>query len=235
LDRKTLTAKLFQGQQPVADSWVGPLDPNYAKDTPHYDYDPDGARRLLSDAGWKPGSDGIRRNAAGGRLSLEFGTTAGVRLRELQQQVLQSEWKAVGVDTVIKNQPARTFFGETIRQRLFTGMEMYSYTSGVGEIPERMLSGAQIPSAANNYRGGNFSGFGNAAMDSDIAAAKAELDPAKQKAIWADMQRIYAEQLPALPLFFRTEPHVIPKWLHGYEPTGHENYSSLWSEYWHSD
>jgi peptide/nickel transport system substrate-binding protein len=235
LDRTTLTAKLFQGHQPVADSWVSPLDPDYAEDVPHYAYDPDKARHLLSDAGWIPGPDGIRRNSAGDRLSIEFGTTAGNRERELQQQVLQGEWKAIGVETVIKNQPARTLFGETIRQRLFSGMEMYSYTSGVDELPERILSSARVPSAANHYSGGNGSGFRDAGMDADIAAAKVELDPAKQKTIWTDMQRIYAEKLPALPLFFRTEAHVIPRWLRGYEPTGHDNYSSLWSENWHAE
>ena len=31
------------------------------------------------------------------------------------------------------------------------------------------------------------------------------------------MQQIYAEQLPVLPLFFRAEAHVIPKWLKGYD------------------
>lgn len=235
LDRKAMNARLFQGRQPVADSWVSPLDPNYAKDTPRYHYDPAAARRLLDEAGWKPGSDGVRRNAAGVRLSFEFGTTAGNRSRELLQQVMQSEWKSVGVETVIRNEPARTLFGETIRKRLFTGMEMYAFVNGVGELPERQLSSAQIPSAANNYSGGNSSGFSNPAMDADLAAAKTELDPAKRKAIWADMQRIYAEQLPALPLFFRAEPHVIPKWLHGYEPTGHDDYSSFWSENWRPD
>jgi peptide/nickel transport system substrate-binding protein len=235
LDRKTMTAKLFQRRQPLADSWVGPLDPNYSSDTPRYDHDPAAARRLLDEAGWKPGSDGIRRNAAGQRLSLEFGTTAGNRLRELQQQVMQSEWKAVGVETVIRNQPARTLFGETIRKRLFTGLVMYGYTSGVGELPERTLSSAQVPSEANNYSGGNGSGFSDPAMDADLAAAETELDLARRKDIWADMQRIYAEQLPALPLFFRAEPHLVPKWLHGYEPTGHENCSSFWSEHWRPD
>ena len=42
----------------------------------------------------------------------------------------------------------------------------------------------------------------------------------EQKLIWADMQRIYAEQLPVLPLSFRSEAHVTPTWLRGYVPTG---------------
>jgi peptide/nickel transport system substrate-binding protein len=49
------------------------------------------------------------------------------------------------------------------------------------------------------------------------------------------MQRIYAEQLPVLPLFFRSEVHVTPTWLRGYVPTGHADPSSDWAENWHPD
>ena len=47
------------------------------------------------------------------------------------------------------------------------------------------------------------------------------------------MQRIYAEQLPVLPLFFRSEAHVTPTWLRGYVPTGQADPSSYWAENWH--
>ena len=70
-------------------------------------------------------------------------------------------------------------------------------------------------------------------MDADIAALEGELDPAKQKALWADMQRLYADALPALPLFFRAEAHVTPLWLQGYTPTGHADTSSTFAENWH--
>ena len=39
-------------------------------------------------------------------------------------------------------------------------------------------------------------------MDADIDALERELDFAKRRPLWAEMQRIYAEQLPVLPLFF---------------------------------
>ena len=70
-------------------------------------------------------------------------------------------------------------------------------------------------------------------MDADIKAAEGELDPAKQKAIWADMQTIYANAIPVLPLFFRAEPHITPIWLRGYEPTGQGDPSCYWAENWH--
>lgn len=63
LDRKTLVDKLFEGMQPVANSFVNPQDPMFSGDVPLYPYDPARAKALLTEAGWKPGDDGICRNA----------------------------------------------------------------------------------------------------------------------------------------------------------------------------
>ena len=49
------------------------------------------------------------------------------------------------------------------------------------------------------------------------------------------MQRIYAEELPVLPLFFGAEAHVWPLWLHGVLPTGHNQPTTLWVEGWAAD
>jgi peptide/nickel transport system substrate-binding protein len=235
MDRQTMVARLFQGTQPVAATWVNPLNPDFDAAVPVVKFDLAGAKALLKEAGWSPGADGICRNAAGDRLSIELSTTAGNRLRELQEQVLQSNLRDACVEVTIKNEPARTLFGETLKQRVFTGMVMYAWSSNVTETPYRTLSSDQIPSAANNWGGANFPGFRDAKMDADIAAAEGELDPAKRKLIWADMQRIYADQLPALPLFFRSEAHVTPTWLHGYVPTGQGDPTSDWAENWRAD
>ncbi len=233
-DRKTMVDKLFAGMQPVADSWVNPLNQNHTTDVATYPYDPAKARALLKDAGWTPGADGICRNAKGDRLSIPFSTTSGNRLRELQQQVLQSQWKAACIEVTIKNEPPRTLFGETLKQRKYDGMVMYSWSSGVTESPLQTLSSTMIPTQANNFAGANYIAFSNKTMDADIVKADSELDPAKRKAIWAEMQKVYADNLPVLPLFFRSDAHVVPKWLQGYTPTGHSDYSPLWSENWHS-
>ncbi len=232
LDRDTLVKKLFEGMQPVANTWVNPLDTMFDKSIPEVGYDTAAARTLLAEAGWRPGPDGICRDQGGKRLQLVFSTTAGNRLRELQEQVLQSEWKAACVDVQIKNEPPRTLFGDTLKHRTFTGLVMYAWSSAVGESPSRTLGSDNIPTAANNYSGANYIAFSDPKMDADIKAAQSELDPAKRKATWADMQHIYADQLPALPLFFRADAHVVPKWLQGYEPTGHGDYTPLWVENW---
>ncbi len=234
-DRKTLVDKLFQGMQPVAITWVNPLNPNFTKDVQTYPYDLAKAKALLAEAGWKPGSDGICRNDKGERLSLEITTTAGNRLRELQEQVLQSNWKAACIEVTIKNEPARTLFGDTLKRRVYNGLAMYAWSSGVTESPRRTLATDQIPTEANNYGGSNYIGFSNPEMDKLIDQAEQELDPEKQILIWARMQQIYAGALPVIPLFYRAEPHVYPKWLKGYTPTGHGDMSPNWSENWRAE
>ena len=234
IDRQTLVDRLFEGMQPVADTWVNRLDPYASKDIARFPYDPNLARALLAEAGYKPGADGICRNAAGEKLSLEINTTAGNKLRELTQAVLQSMWKASCIEVTIKNEPARTLFGETLKKRQYSGMIMYAWSSGVGDSPRSTLGSDKIPTAANNWGGNNGIAFNDARMDQLIEQSETELDTTKQKAIWAEMQKIYAEKVLVLPLFFRADPHVVPKWLDGYTPTGHGDLSVLFSENWKS-
>src|SRR5207245_9046592 len=107
LDREAMSRMLFAGQQPVANSFLNPLDPGYATDIPHYRYDPERAAALLDEAGWSAQPKGPRADAAGNRLAFELMTTAGNRSRELVEQVLQSQWRRIGVEARIRNEPAR--------------------------------------------------------------------------------------------------------------------------------
>jgi peptide/nickel transport system substrate-binding protein len=231
LDREGLVRQLFEGKQPVARSFVNPRDSVYAPDTPTWPFDLARAQALLASAGYDKVVDGVRQNAAGERLSFEFGTTAGNRIRETVQQVLQSQWRRAGVEVRIRNEPARVYFGETLRQRRFQ-MAMYAWFSAPESVPRTTLHSESIPTQANGWAGQNQPGIRNDAMDADIDAVERELDPAARKVIWARMQKLYAEEAWVLPLYYRSDPFVIPKWLAGIEPTGHQYYSTLRVEHW---
>ncbi|NQU62012.1 MAG: peptide ABC transporter substrate-binding protein [Rhodospirillales bacterium] len=232
IDRKAISQKLFAGRQPVAHSSVNPLDWVYTDDIPKYAFDPKKANQLLYEAGWTVRKRGIRYNKKGERLTLDLMTTAGNRSRELVEQVLQSQWKAIGIDIRIKNEPARVFFGQTVTERKFTGLAMYAWYSAPENVPRTTLHSAHIPHRDNNYAGQNYTGFRNAEMDELLESIEVELDRPKRAKLWRRLQEIYATELPVIPLFFRADPYILPKWLDGLEPTGHQDLSTLWVENW---
>ena len=232
-DRETLVRQLFEGKQPVAASFLNPKDAGYAASIAAYPFDLAQAQALLAAAGYDRIVNGVRQNAAGERLSFEFGTTSGNRIRETVQQVLQAQWRRAGIEVRIKNEPARVFFGETIRQRKFQ-LAMYAWISAPQSVPRTTLHSESIPTAANNWAGQNQPGIRSDEMDRLIDAIERELDPAKRVGMWARMQEIYAAEAWVMPLFFRADAFVIPKWLGGIEPTGHQYQSSMRVEHWHS-
>ena len=232
IDREAISQRLFDGRQPVAHSGVSPLDWVYDPEIKTYAFDPEKAKALLDEAGWNDIRNGIRHNAAGEALRLEFMTTSGNRIRELVQQVLQSQWRQVGIDMRVRNEPPRVFFGETVHHRRFTGLAMFAWGKGPEHVPRSTLHSEEIPSEENGWSGQNYTGFRNAEMDSLIEAIEVELDRPKRKAMWARVQAIYAEEVPVISLYWRANAYVLPKWLKGVRPTGQMASSSLWVEDW---
>lgn len=233
VDREAINNRLFAGKQPVATGSVNPLDWTYTTEgVPTYPYDPEAAKALLEEAGWTPGPDGIRVNAEGQKLSVSLMTTAGNRTRELVEQVLADYWKRVGVETIIRNEPPRVFFGETVSKRRFTGLAMFAWLSAPEHLPRTTLHSESIPTEANNWGGQNYTGYANPEMDRLIDAIQIELDRDKRGALWAEFQRLYATDLPVLPLYFRADSYILPKWLEGVRPTGHKYTTTNWIEDW---
>ncbi len=232
LDRDMLVQQLFAGKQVVAHSMMSPLDWVYSDDIPHYAHDLATAMALLDAAGWALDADGMRRNAAGEALSLELMTTAGDRTRELVEQVLQSQWKRAGIDIRIRNEPARVFFGQTVSERRFPHMALFAWLSAPEHVPRTTLHSEMIPTAENGWAGQNYTGYRNAEMDKLLDDIELELNRDTRKVMWQRIQAIYAEDLPALPLYYRSQAFIFPKWLKGVTPTGHMGQSTLWVEDW---
>ncbi len=231
IDRKAMSEKLFEGKQPVADSGVSPLDPMYDPSGRKFAYDPGAAKKLLDEAGFSEIKNGVRQNAKGERFSIEITTTAGNRVREQVAQVIQSQLRQVGIELRIKAEPPR-LFSDALNHRAFSGLAMYAWVSAPQSVPHSTLYSTEIPTEKNGWSGQNYPGYASPEMDKAMDSAERELDESKRRGYFADMQRIHAEDLPVLPLFFRVDPFVLPKQLKGVVPTGTLNSSTLWVEQW---
>jgi peptide/nickel transport system substrate-binding protein len=211
---------------------VSPLD-KVASDNVHkYPYDPAKAVALLEEAGWKELRDGVRHNAAGEPLRIEIMSTAGNKTRELLEQIIQGQLKEIGVDLRIRNEAPRVFFGQTTRERRYTGLALFAWVSSPENVPRSTLHSTEIPVEANNYAGQNYTPIAIPELDTAIEAVEEGLTLEERLPYWEKIQQIYAEELPDLPLFWRPNAYIFPLWLKGARPTGHLDSSTNWVEDW---
>jgi peptide/nickel transport system substrate-binding protein len=236
LDRQALVDQLFGGKQVVANTAIPIEDTPYFPDLPAYEHDLDRAIGLLEEAGWKAseGSD-IRTNAAGEPLRIELNTTAGDKTRELTAQVLQAQWRQAGFDIRIRNETPRVLFAQSLTERKFTGMAMYAWSQAPEPVPRAILHSSRIPTRENNFAGQNYTGFSDPRVDELIERIENTLTLEERLPLWRQLQEIYIEELPSLPLMFRSNAYILPKWLRGVRPTGHYMQSTLWIEEWHRE
>jgi peptide/nickel transport system substrate-binding protein len=217
IDREELVRTLFGGAQPVAHT--SEPDDNDAPGVPRYRYDPAKANALLDAAGAVRGAGGMR-TLNGMPLRFTLHSTAGDRLREQVEQLLVSWWKAVGVDVVVQNQPAKLLFGETIRHRKFDSMVMFTWTKEPNKVDETYWRCDQKPTPENAFQGRNYPGFCSPAVDRLLDEAQRTLDADARRALHRQVAAILADEVPMIPLYDRVDVSVVPKSFVGWRPTG---------------
>ena len=127
-------------------------------------YDPDEANRLLDEAGWVMGDDGVRTKD-GERLSILYQTSTN-SVRQGTQALVKQMWEEIGVETELRNIDGSVFFGgdpsspDTF-QKFFADIEMYTNNFD-GTDPERYMGNwacAEIPSPQTQWQGSNMQRF----------------------------------------------------------------------------
>jgi len=232
IDRKTLVERVFGNRFEIAQSFKHPTQFGWDADVKKYPYDPKAARALLEQAGYKLGSDKILTNEKGERLSIDLVSTSGNRIRELIEQVIQTQLKAVGIEIVIKNEPARVMFGETLRQRKFNGLVEFQTDAQLDTVPYIYYHSSQIPTEQNSWTGLNYMGYKNPVMDSALMDAWKALDSDVRKLAWKKILEITAEDLPEIFLFFPTSAVLTPKWMTGVVNSSRWGLVTAWIEQW---
>ncbi len=237
INREELTKALFEGRQQPAIHSVAPMDSWYTDDPKKitlYPYNKREADRLLDEAGWKTGPDGFRYKD-GKKLSLQFMTTAGNKTRETVQTMLQGQWKSVGIETIIKNEPARVFFSESTKKRNYGGLAMYAWVSSPESTPRSTFHSSNIPTEKNSWSGQNQSGWVNKTVDGLIEKLDSEFNAEKRKDLAQQILKEYTADAPVIPLYYRSEIAVVPTNLNGYRLAAHLFYESNEAETWNLD
>ncbi len=190
-DREEIVRYLLGGQAQLAD---GPLPANswaYQAGIAHYGYDPARAERLLDAAGYT-------RQAAleGVRLKLTLKTTTEESSR-LLGAVLREQWRKVGIDLELRPLEFATFYADATKG----SFELYTLRwIGVNSDPEFfdfVFNSKKMPPA-----GANRGHYRNPALDALLDRARVESDVTKRREMFGAIQKIVAEDLPYVSLWF---------------------------------
>ncbi len=146
LDRELIAARAGWRQfAEVAHTWVPPADAGHRPGVRRYHQDVDTAHRLLAEAAWAPGPDGIARNSAGDRLELVISTTPGNEPREHTQDLLIEPWRAIGAALRKDNPPD---FFQRVHARRFQ-LPMFAWVLAPQTDGFFLWHSSQIPPQAN--------------------------------------------------------------------------------------
>lgn len=226
-DLKTISDTVYEGLWPLAVSdQASPFWRN--KNIKPYPFDVAKAGSLLDAAGWKMGNDGYRYKD-GKKLTLTVSTTAGRKPREMVEQILQQDYKKGGVDLVIRNYDAGKFFASYDEGGVIdTGdydLALFAWTSNPDPDDENIFGSKYIvPEGQNNTF------YSNKRVDELTAKGKEEIDVAKRKAIYDEVQVILHDEVPMIFTFYWVQIDVANKSIKNFKPQG-TNAGNLWNAY----
>jgi peptide/nickel transport system substrate-binding protein len=194
-DLREILAKVAHGLGALGPTNQNPATPWYNRKLTYYPYDPVRAGRLLDEAGWKMGPDGVR-SKGGQRLSLTLNFTAGNVTRDQTGVLLQQRWKQIGVETVIKTYPAATFYAPAaFGGPLFGGKTDIALMAFVQAVPDP--NGVAVNNAdAIPPHGNNLSFYANPELTRLENEAAATPVVAQRKALYDRIQVIELRELP---------------------------------------
>ena len=108
-NRPLLLAKVNHGVGVLTESVMPPANPAHIGSIPLVPYDIAKARKLLDEAGWKPGADGIRVKN-GRKLILNFATPTGAPDYDTRIEILRQSWREAGAAINVKHYPISLLF-----------------------------------------------------------------------------------------------------------------------------
>jgi peptide/nickel transport system substrate-binding protein len=188
LDRQPMIEYLWRGEAQAASSILPQQSWAYDAAVQGYKHDPGKANRLLDAAGY-PAENGVRFH-----LTMKTSTDENTRL---MVAVMQQQLREVGIALDIRSFEFATFFAD-VTHGVF---QLYGLRwIGANEDPdifEYAFHSAKFPP-----NGANRSYYSNPHLDALLDQARREVDPGVRKPIYAEVQRILANDLPYIDLWY---------------------------------
>ncbi|CUU59537.1 peptide/nickel transport system substrate-binding protein [Parafrankia irregularis] len=207
IDLATYAKTSFGDDYPVVGGAFDNTTPFYASQASKLAYDPDGAIRLLEEAGWKPGEGGYRYKD-GKRLTVVFPTSS----LSVSSELIQDQLKKVGIELKIDVKPAAEL-PATYKNGAYDLASSYFTRADPGALqflldPKYATSKALATNAATPET--------TAKIQALFTKARETTDDAVRKQAYADLQALLIDEGVAFPQYERVQFAGVSKDVHGF-------------------
>jgi peptide/nickel transport system substrate-binding protein len=208
---------VFFGKPVILDTYLPSTHPDFNDNVPRYSYDVDAASTLLEEVGWiDTNGDGIREYTgedpeipAGTLLAFSYLTIDTNEQRQQTAKILENSMAECGIRVNLAQISLADFNARNSESQIFgRQFDLIEWSTNLNLKCNAYLS-EEIPGPANFWGGLNISGYSNPNFDALCKLANDFLPgqlPKNENQIQA--QAIFAEELPAIPLFIYSKVAV---------------------------
>ncbi|MBI5183366.1 MAG: ABC transporter substrate-binding protein [Nitrospinae bacterium] len=216
IDIEGIIRYILKGLATPSSGLLSPFNQFYESDVKRFDYSPERSKRLLYEAGYiDPDGDGPEV-----RFEVVYKTSQNEQ-RRLIAEVIQEQLKKVGIGVKIKSYEWGTLFSDIRRGNFqiytltwvgLTDPDIYYYIFNSKSIP---------PVGANRGR------YINPEIDRLTEEGRIILNIEKRREIYSSIQKIIADDLPYVNLWYATNVAVMKKGIKGFILYPDEDFASL--------
>jgi peptide/nickel transport system substrate-binding protein len=207
IHRETIVDALWHGKGRLANTllpighWAAASDAEMAQ----YPHDVQRAERLLDEAGYPAGKDGVRLT-----LTLKTSTDQTTRLLAM---VLQQQLRAAGIRLEIRSAEFGTFYSDVTR-----GIFQIYVLKWIGNNEDPDIFRYAYDSNSFPPKGGNRGHYSNPQVDALLEAAAAESNQTTRRTDYVEVQKILSVDLPSIPLWYPNNEMIHTRQIEGVKP-----------------
>ena len=190
--------------------------PRYISKNTHWEFNIDKANKLLDEAGWKRGSDGIRAKD-GKQLKLVYQTSINAP-RQKNQAIVKQACQKAGIEVELKSVTASVYFSSDAANpdtytKFYTDIQMFTTTMGEPDpgVFMRQFLSWEVASKENKWQGRNITRWRSEEYDKAYKASEGELDPVKRAALFISMNDMVVGEPVVIPVVYRPRVSAVSR------------------------
>jgi peptide/nickel transport system substrate-binding protein len=214
INRQAAVDAILYGRGALANSTVPPFFWQYDEEAgADLAFDPEGALRLLEEAGWTRGADGMLRNPQGQPFTFTLSTNRGNQVRAEIAEIAQSELRRIGVDMRIQILEWQTLLDRINdpRRRDFDAVL-------IGWRTEFRIDDADLFHCDKRDEPFQWVGHCDPELDRLMESLPLMSDRETARPYWLEYQRRVADQQPYTFVYFQERLHGVHNRLRNVNP-----------------